>query len=174
MNLSKYSSLAALPLAFIFGLSPVFAADTPSKPAENDIKIDVPVVLKHAKVVFNMDHIASQGDMPIGMRYMDLMSKRFKENKTESSIVAVFHGMAGYMILNDEAYNQNRKVTTGNPYKSVVANLIAEGVQIEECALTMKTNSWGNHNLLPGVKVNTGAVARLVQLSQEGYTAIQP
>ena len=163
--------VSALLLTAAFGVLPTLAAD---KPAETDIKIDVPVVLKQAKVVFNMDHIASQGDMPVGLRYMDLMSKRFKDNKTEGSIVAVFHGLAGYMTLNDESYNQHRKVTTGNPYKTLVANLLAEGVQIEECAVTMKANSWSNKDLLPGVKVNTGAVARLVQLSQDGYTAIQP
>jgi len=170
--MNKYvAPVSALLLSAAFGMSATLAAE---KPAENDIKIDVPVVLKQAKVVFNMDHIASQGDMPVGMRYMDLMTKRFKESKTEGHIVAVFHGMAGYMTLNDEAYNQNRKVTTGNPYKGLVANLIAEGVQLEECAVTMKANNWSNKDLLPGVKVNTGAVARLVQLSQEGYTAIQP
>lgn len=171
MNLNKFVPVSALFLTLICGYSSTMAAE---KPAENDIKIDVPVVLKQAKVVFNMDHIAAQGDMPVGLRYMDLMTKRFKENKTEGNIIAVFHGMAGYMILNDEAYNQNRKVTTGNPYKALVANLIGEGVQIEECAVTMKSNSWSNKDLLPSIKVNTGAVARLVQLTQNGYTAIQP
>ena len=164
-------SWSALLIYGVFNFTSVLGAD---KIMENDIKIDVPVVLKHAKVVFNMDHIAMQGDMPIGIRYMELMYQRFKETKTEGNIVAVFHGMAGYMTLNDEAYNQNRKVTTGNPYKDLVGTLIAEGVQIEECALTMKGNNWSNKDLLPGVKVNTGAVARLVQLSQNGYTAIQP
>ena len=107
MNLNKFVPVSALFLTLICGYSSTMAAE---KPAENDIKIDVPVVLKQAKVVFNMDHIAAQGDMPVGLRYMDLMTKRFKENKTEGNIIAVFHGMAGYMILNDEAYNQNRKV----------------------------------------------------------------
>lgn len=171
MNLNKFVPVSTLFLTLLWGYSLTMAAD---KPAENDIKIDVPVALKQAKVVFNMDHIASQGDMPVGLRYMDLMTKRFKETKTEGHIVAVFHGVAGYMTLNDDAYNQNRKVTTGNPYKGLVANLIADGVQLEECAVTMKANNWGNKDLLPSVKVNTGAVARLVQLSQEGYTAIQP
>lgn len=174
MNMRKFAAVSTLILSASCGLASTFAADKPTKAPESDIKIDVPVVLKQAKVVFNMDHIAAQGDMPVGMRYMDLMSKRFKENKTEGNIISVFHGMAGYMTLNDEAYNQNRKVTTGNPYKGLVANLIAQGIQIEECAVTMKSNNWSNSDLLPGVKVNTGAVARLVQLAQDGYTAIQP
>jgi intracellular sulfur oxidation DsrE/DsrF family protein len=47
-------------------------------------------------------------------------------------------------------------------------------LQIEECAISMKSNGWGNQDLLPGVKVNAGAVGRLIELVQEGYIQIQP
>ena len=40
--------------------------------------------------------------------------------------------------------------------------------------ITMKANKWGNENLLPGVKVNSGALGRIVQLEQEGYVMLQP
>jgi intracellular sulfur oxidation DsrE/DsrF family protein len=138
------------------------------------IRIDVPVVLKQAKVVFNMDHAAFSGDTPIGLKHMTLMLERFKQTGTESSLVAVFHGDAGYMLLNDEAYNAARKTKTGNPYKGMVEDLIKQGVQIEECSVTMKVNMWVNENLLPGVKVDSGALGRIVQLVQEGYVMIQP
>ena len=138
------------------------------------IRIDVPVALKQAKVVFNLDHAAFSGDTPIGLKHMTLMLERFKQAGTESSLVAVFHGDAGYMLLNDEAYNAARKTRTGNPYKGMVEDLIKQGVQIEECAVTMKANMWVNENLLPGVKVDSGALGRIVQLVQEGYVMIQP
>ncbi|MHB1590602.1 MAG: hypothetical protein ACYCTW_03585 [Sulfuricella sp.] len=32
----------------------------------------------------------------------------------------------------------------------------------------------GNESLLPGAKVNSGALGRIVQLVQEGYVMIQP
>jgi hypothetical protein len=38
----------------------------------------------------------------------------------------------------------------------------------------MKVQHWGNADLLPGIKVNTGAVGRLIQLVQDGYVQIQP
>jgi len=76
--------------------------------------------------------------------------------------------------LNDKAYNSYRKVSVGNPYKDLIAMLMKQGVQIEECAVAMKAHGWGNEDLLPGVKVNTGAVGRLIQLVQEGYIQIQP
>jgi intracellular sulfur oxidation DsrE/DsrF family protein len=88
--------------------------------------------------------------------------------------VGVFHGDAAYMTLNDEAYNAYRQINTGNPYKNLVAELIKLGVQIEECAVSMEHHHWLNDDLLPGVKVHSGAVVRLIQLAQEGYVQIQP
>jgi intracellular sulfur oxidation DsrE/DsrF family protein len=38
----------------------------------------------------------------------------------------------------------------------------------------MKNHQWGNEDLLPDVKVNNGALGRLIQLVQEGYIQIQP
>jgi len=138
------------------------------------IRIDVPVALKQAKVVFNMDHAAFGGDTPVGLAHMTMMLDRFRQIGTEWKMVSVFHGDAGYMLLNDEAYNTLRKTKTGNPYKGVVENLIKQGAQVEECAVTMRGNKWSNDNLLAGVKVNTGADGRIIQLVQEGYVMIQP
>lgn len=141
---------------------------------EHAIRIDIPVVLEKADVVFNMDHLAFTGDMSIGMNYMRLLSNRFKEMNTTGHIIGVFHGDAAYLTLNDNAYNIYRKVSTGNPHKELIAELLKLGVQIEECAVSMKNHQWGNEDLLPGVKVNSGATGRLVQLSQAGYVQIQP
>ncbi len=147
----------------------------PAQAASPDpIRIDVPVALKQAKVVFNMDHAAFGGDTPVGLAHMTMMLDRFKQIGTDWKLVAVFHGDAGYMLLNDESYNAVRKTKTGNPYKGMVENLIKQGAQIEECAVTMKGNKWSNDNLLPGVKVNSGADGRIVQLVQEGYVMLQP
>ncbi len=38
----------------------------------------------------------------------------------------------------------------------------------------MLDNHWGNADLLPGVKVDGGAIGRIVQLVQQGYVQIQP
>jgi intracellular sulfur oxidation DsrE/DsrF family protein len=152
----------------------ILSTDSKDKKVENKISIDVPVVLEKANVVFNMDHLAFAGDLPVGINYMHLLANRYKEMKTTGQIIGVFHGDAAYMTLNDEAYNAYRKVTTGNPYKGLIAELIKQGVQIEECAVSMKGHAWGNENLLAGVKVNSGAVSRLIQLIQEGYVQLQP
>ena len=138
------------------------------------IQVDIPVRLEKADVVFNMNHLVLRGDLPLGMRYMDLMAKNFKEAGTKGEIIGVFYNEAGHLTLNDKAYNAARNVATGNPYKDFVAELLNQGVRIEECAETMKAHKWGNEDLLPGVRVNEGAVLRLVQLSQQGFVQIQP
>ena len=151
-----------------------YGADVKESTAASSIHIDIPVVLKKANVVFNMDHLAFAGDLPIGINYMHLLANRFKEQGTQGQIIGIFHSDAAYMTLNDNTYNAYRNVSTGNPYKGLIAELIKQGVQIEECAVSMKNHKWGNEDLLPGVKVNSGAVGRLIQLIEEGYVQMQP
>ena len=176
--MSRKTWLKILIWTFIFlcfGLKQYpLAADVKDVKTERAIHIDIPVILKKANVVFNMDHLAFAGDMLVGIKYMNLLSIRFKEMGTQGQIIGIFHGDAAYITLNDKAYNVCRGVSTGNPYKNVFAELMKQGVQIEECAVSMKTRGWVNEDLLPGVKVNTGAVSRLIQLVQEGYVQIQP
>jgi len=86
--------------------------------------------------------------------------------------IAVFHTSAGHVTLNDDAYNAERMVGTGNPYRELVADLQKRGVEIELCGATARVHKWGNADLLPGVKVNTDAMARMSQLAQEGYVQI--
>ena len=156
--------------------------------AEPAIHVDIPVVLKKANVVFNMDHLAFDGDMPVGMKYMHLLANRFKEVGIGGQIIAIFHADAAYMTLNDKAYNGYRKISTGNPYKDLIGMLLKQGVQIEECAVSMSAHGWSIEDLLPeanavrnssgalspaaeqrgiisnGVKVNAGAGDRMIQL----------
>jgi intracellular sulfur oxidation DsrE/DsrF family protein len=53
-----------------------------------------------------------------------------------------------------------------------MGDLQKRGVQIELCGATAKAHHWGNANLLPGIKVNTDAVARTTQLVQQGFVKI--
>ena len=158
----------------LLALLTFFSAAVAAATTENDIHIDIPVEIKQAKVVFNMDHLAFTGDAPIGMKTMAVMAERFRKTGIQWSVIGAFQGVAGYMLLNDEAYNQARKIKTGNPYKADIEQLIRDGVVIEQCAVTMRGNRWTNASLLPGVKVNTGANFRLVELMQQGYVMLQP
>jgi intracellular sulfur oxidation DsrE/DsrF family protein len=167
--------LAGIFLGVAFGLALfLFTLDIQNAHAESLIHIDIPVNLKKANVVFNMNQVDFSGDVPTGIKYMELLATRFKEMGTRGKIIGIFHGPAAYMIVNDKAYNAYRLAETGNPYKKLLITLIEQGVQIEACAVSMKNNGWSNEDLLPGVKVNAGAIGRPIQLVQEGYVQIQP
>ncbi len=165
-----FGTLVALPICLVFCM----AAFNVRHAHGQDIQIDVPVALKEAKVVFNLDHPAFQGDEPTGLQFLKVMIPHFKQNDTKARVVAIFHGAAGYMVLNDAAYDRARNWQGGNPYKDQIAALMRDGVQIEECAETMRVNRWSNADLLPNVKVTTGANYRIVQLVQEGFVQLQP
>ena len=68
----------------------LFAFDDKNIKGETAIRIDIPVVLKKVNVVFNMDHLAFDGDMPVGIKYMHLLANRFKELGTEGRIIGIF------------------------------------------------------------------------------------
>lgn len=159
-------------LALLAAAPASLAAEAPPPTAK--IHVDIPVKLASAKVVFNIDQPTLAGDAPVGIGHMAMMVARFNEAGTEWKIIGVFHSAAGYMLLSDAAYNRVRKIQTGNPYKAMIAKLIGDGVQIEECAVTMQHNGWGNADLLPDVKVNGGANLRLVALVQQGYVMLPP
>lgn len=160
--------------AIAFGL--LFPAPVPAAgpSASSGLIITVPVRLKEAKVVLNLEHMAFEGDEPTGLQFLRIMVKRFAIDGTKARIVAIFHGDAGYMVLDDAAYDGVRNWGQGNPYKDQIEKLIGEGVEVEECGATMAANHWTNSELLPGTKVNTGANFRIIQLVQEGFVQIQP
>jgi intracellular sulfur oxidation DsrE/DsrF family protein len=139
-----------------------------------DIRIDVPVVLKEARVVFNLDRPAFEGDEPAGLQFLRVMIPYFKRTGTKARIVAIFHGNSGYLLLDDAAYGRVRNWQGGNPYKDQIAALIRDGVEVEECGETMVLKRWSNAELLPDVKVNSGANIRILQLVQEGFVQLHP
>jgi len=163
--------LGPLLLAMVSGVcaSVAFAqADITSLP----LHIDIPTTLEKANVAIDFGHAVFNGDMPFALGDVNLLATDLREWRAKGQIVVIFHGDAAYLILNDESYNANRHVNTGNPYKILLNGLMAAGVQLELCGATAKGNHWGNANLLSGVKVNVNAMVRLTQLEEEGYSMI--
>lgn len=150
----------------------VYAQNSASSNSEPTLHIDVPTKLDKANVVVDYGHAVYLGDALFALGDINLLATNVREWNAKGEIVMVFHGDAAYVILNDEAYNANRHVTTGNPYQKILNGLMQKGVQLELCGATAKGNHWGNADLLPGVKVNVNAMVRVTQLEQEGYTLI--
>jgi intracellular sulfur oxidation DsrE/DsrF family protein len=140
--------------------------------SENLLRIDIPVKLANVKTVYSIGALAFEGDLPASIFHLQLIENDIADWNAKSEVIAVFHTNAGHVTLNDRAYNAERNIATGNPYKELVTDLMKRGVHIELCGATAKIHNWGNANLLPDVKVNTDAMARTTQLVQEGYVKI--
>jgi intracellular sulfur oxidation DsrE/DsrF family protein len=177
--MSKTRSLAILLVAgFFASFGAVYSGDRADAQSDHALHIDIPVKLEKAKVVFDIGHLVLNGDVPFFTGDMDLLATDLKDWNVKGEVIAVFHGDAAPLVLNDDAYNANRHVQTGhpvhtgNPYGKLIIGLMEQGVQIELCGATAAANHWGNADLLPGVKVNTNAMVRVTQLEQEGFTLI--
>jgi intracellular sulfur oxidation DsrE/DsrF family protein len=139
---------------------------------EKSLHIDIPVKLSDVKLVFSIGDLQFEGDLPASIFHMQLIKSDIADWSAESSVIAVFHTNAGHVTLHDSAYNTDRNIGTGNPYKDLVAGLQKRGVQIELCGATAHAHNWGNADLLPDIRVNTDAIARTTQLVQAGFVKI--
>ncbi len=138
----------------------------------NPLHLDIPVTLPALRVVFSVPSLTFEGDLPASILHMQLLKTDAEQWNADAEIIAVFHTNAGHVTLNDMAYDAERNVATGNPYRTLIAELQGRGAQIELCGATARIHKWGNADLLPGIKVNTDAMARVTQLVQEGFVQI--
>jgi intracellular sulfur oxidation DsrE/DsrF family protein len=138
----------------------------------NDLHIDIPVVLDQVKAVFSVASLSFEGDLPAALFHLGLIVHDAADWKAKSDIVVVFHTNAGHVTLHDAAYNEARNIVTGNPYKKLVTDLMEKGVRVELCGATAKAHGWVNADTIPGIKVNTDAMSRTIQLVQEGFVKI--
>jgi intracellular sulfur oxidation DsrE/DsrF family protein len=121
------------------------------------------------KVVFSIASLSFEGDLPASLFHMGLIMNDSPDWKVKPQVFAIFHTNAGHVTLHDQAYNADRKIATGNPYKQLVLDLMKRGVHVELCGATAKVHNYGNADLLPGIPINTDAIARTTQLVQEGF-----
>ena len=140
--------------------------------SEKPLRIDIPVRLTELRVAFSIAALAFEGDLPASIFHLQLITHDSADWQAKAQVIAVFHTNAGHVTLRDEAYNAERMVATGNPYKHLLAELMKRGVEVELCGATATAHKWGNADLLPGIKGNTDAMARMSQLVQEGFVQI--
>jgi intracellular sulfur oxidation DsrE/DsrF family protein len=140
--------------------------------SKKPLHVDIPVRLPELRIAFSIADLAFEGDLPACLFHLGLIADNVAEWKATSQVIAVFHTNAGHVTLHDDAYNADRMIATGNPYKRLLTDLQARGVKVELCGATAAAHGWGNADLLPGIKVNRDAMARVSQLVQEGFVQI--
>lgn len=142
-------------------------------PDENHaLSIDIPVELRSVKSVHSIGSLQFEGDLPAALFHLQLLTNDIADWNADAEVIVVFHTNAGHLTLHDEAYNVSRKIAAGNPNRDLIADLVTRGVKVELCGATAKANGWGNADLLPNVKINTDAMARTIQLVQQGFVKI--
>ena len=139
---------------------------------EPALRIDIPVKMVDVKNVFSVGALTFEGDLPASIFHIQLLQGDIDDWKAKAEVIAVFHTNAGHVTLKDSAYDTDRNISTGNPYKVMLEDLQKRGVAIELCGATAKAHHWGNDDLLPNIKVNTDAMARTTQLVQAGFVKI--
>jgi len=138
----------------------------------SELTIDIPVSLSEVKSVHSISSLAFEGDLPASIFHLQLITRDISDWNAKADVVAVFHTNAGHVTLNDASYNASRSIATGNPYKEMLAELIGRGVRVELCGATAKAHGWGNADLLPDIKINLDAMARTIELVQQGFVKI--
>ena len=78
------------------------------------LHIDIPVTLAALRVAFSVPALTFEGDLPASIFHVQLLKTDAEAWKANAEIVAVFHTNAGHVTLNDQAYNAERNVATGN------------------------------------------------------------
>jgi intracellular sulfur oxidation DsrE/DsrF family protein len=140
--------------------------------SEKVLHIDIPVKLAEVKVVFSIAALSFEGDLPASIFHLQLIENDIVDWNAANQVFAVFHTNAGHVTLSDKSYNTERNIATGNPYKELISDLMKRGVHVELCGATAKVHNWENTDVLPGIKINTDAMARITQLAQEGFVQI--
>jgi hypothetical protein len=139
----------------LFGLAVASSRDALAQ-TDQKLTIDIPVKLDKANVVFDIGKLVLNGEMPFFIGDMDLLATDLKDWSVKGQVIAVFHGDAAYLVLNDDAYDTNRHiqtghpVKTGNPYAKLITGLMDQGVQIELCGATAAANHWAMRTSFPG------------------------
>lgn len=114
MKTFKAKSLAvSLAVFLVISVGAEYTQDS----TEHALHIDIRTKIEKANVVIDYGHAVLNGDLPFALADIGSFAADFRDWNTTGQIVVIVHGDAAYIALNDDTYNANRHVKTGNPYK---------------------------------------------------------
>ena len=94
--------------------------------------------------------------------------------RNQLHIVVVVHGSAVYWTLNNKTYEKyTQNIFTPNPNEHLIKQLIAHGVSVDACNVSLREHGWSAKDVMPGVKVVFDAYTRLIDLQMRGYAYIK-
>jgi len=128
---------------------------------------------QNIRVVYDVSHNVLEAGIGKALYYVRGLLEAYKDMGVPEKalhISVVVHGAAAYWLLKPDAYQLHvGDVFAFNPNEQVVEQLIAHGVSVEICMVTMKSRGWKPKDILPGVKLVHDGYTRIIDLQQQGY-----
>ena len=145
---------AALAAALLIA-SPVYAADSERKPAENGYH--------NQKVVYHVND--AEGAGPILRNVTNHLNAVGDKN---AEVIVVTHGKGIDFLLEGWADKQ------GKTYDEAVQGLVNRGVKFQICANTLRGRKIEDDKVSMNAKVVPSGVATVAELQQQGYAYLKP
>jgi intracellular sulfur oxidation DsrE/DsrF family protein len=169
---------------FLFLLSAVtqgLAASPPSAEPDPFALVQTPILTvtqkKNIRVVYDIKDDVWDAGIGKGLYYARGLLEAYKSqgvSEKNIKISVVLHGPTVYWLLKEDVYRQHKHDEFDfNPHDRVLRELLAHGVSVEVCNLTLRGKGWTADDLMPGVTVVHDAYTRLIDLQQQGYAYIR-
>jgi uncharacterized protein len=167
MKLQDFKWLAGLITSVFFATTAL--ATTPKM---------ITVTQKHnIRVVYDIDQNQMEAGVGQGLYYVRGLLESYKKQGIalkELHIVVVVHGSAVSWTLNNKTYEKYMaNPFTPNPNEQIIKELIAHGVSVEACNVSLREHHWTAKNVMPGVAVTFDAYTRMIDLQMQGYAYIK-
>ena len=170
-------------LLFFLSASTFSLAATPAPTAEPDpFALTEPKIFKitqkkNIRVVYDVRDDVWEAGIGKGLYYVRGLLDSYKAQGVPDKnlkISVVLHGATVYWMLNETAYRQFKQDEFDfNPHDQVLRELLAHGVSVEVCNLTLRNRGWSADDLMPGVTLVHNAYTRIIELQQRGYSYIR-
>lgn len=132
---------------------------------------------KNIRVVYDIKDDIWDAGIGKGLYYARGLLEAYKSqgvSEKNIKISVVLHGPTVYWLLKEDAYREFKHDEFDfNPHDRVLHELLAHGVSVEVCNLTLRGKGWTANDLMPGVTVVHDAYTRLIDLQQQGYAYIR-
>lgn len=139
-------------------------------------------VTQDVKVVFHATEDVWKKGTPQSLWYIHKLVTKGYPNMgvpaEELDFKLVVHDTPVYWFFTDEAWPKAKGLNGAapldhNPHKELIQELLDAGVDIEVCAVTLKSKGYTQDMLLPGIKVTPAGVPRVVDLQLQGYAYLK-
>ena len=132
---------------------------------------------KNIRVAYDIKDDVWEAGIGKGLYYVRGLLEAYKSQgitQKNLKISVVLHGATVYWLLKEDVYRQfKRDEFDFNPHDQILQELLAHGVSVEVCNVTLRGKGWTANDLMPGVTLVHDAYTRLIDLQKQSYAYIR-